>query len=58
MQVVGFVTKYAYENIVAFVEQQCVKTTNKFRVARLIPRPRFDGCIWGFVSSILVATKT
>jgi hypothetical protein len=26
MKVIGFVTKYAYENIVAFVEQQCVKT--------------------------------
>jgi hypothetical protein len=30
MKVVGFVTKYAYENIMAFVEQQCVKATSKF----------------------------
>jgi hypothetical protein len=30
MKVVGFVTKYAYENIVVFAEQQCVKVTNKF----------------------------
>jgi hypothetical protein len=29
MKVVGFVTKYVYENIVAFVEQQCVKTTSQ-----------------------------
>ncbi len=55
----GFVTRYVYEEVVAFLKPKMYKSCQSiyYKVAIPIPNPSFDGCIWGCVPPILVTTR-
>jgi predicted secreted hydrolase len=54
----GFVIKPIFVEMVAFVKRLSISCwSTYYRIARSIPNPKLDECIWYYVTTILATTR-